>query len=233
VSRTVWRQQTLDIIHNFKHSRSDPILKQIMLEGLRNFHDHKAGIQEETYDQEYTALIRQQNALGWDQLYRGRWSKQWSRLHTKYARQQHGWTMGEKEGDNWVIGHGHLLLEQWLKLWQTRNEERHGADLETRQRHRQTVITTQLQEIYKLRTKVIPRDRHLFYSSPEEHLATRPNLDLIEDWILTHRNAIQASAAQAAQNGITGTRTIEEYFRNTRHQVNDREILAAGDEEAP
>ena len=41
VSRTVWRQQTLDIIHNFKHSRSDPILKQIMLEGLRNFHDHK------------------------------------------------------------------------------------------------------------------------------------------------------------------------------------------------
>jgi len=83
----ILQRQDKDIIYNFKHSRSDPILKQIMLEGLRNFHDHKAGIQEETYDQEYTALIRQQNALGWDQLYRGRWSKQWSRLHTKYARQ--------------------------------------------------------------------------------------------------------------------------------------------------
>ena len=103
-------------------------------------------------------------------------------------------------------------MEQWLHLWQLRNEERHGADEEAKQHHRHTLLMNQLQDLYFLKDKVAPRDRNLFYTDVDQHMGTRPNLDLLEDWILTHRTAITASAKQAELHGIRRNRSIVEYF---------------------
>ena len=222
-SREAWRNQTFIGIATVKRDNSDPVLKRILQAGLRSIQDNPDGVCPLEHPHEYRMLIEQQNALGWDQLYRGRWSKLWSQLHQSYSRQQVNWDKEDKDGKRWVEIHGKKLLQQWLLLWELRNKERHGVDQEAQNRQRLSLLTTQLTTLYELRSQVMPRDRRLFYSNVNEHIAARPDLNLMEDWILTHRTAIKASAKQAQQQGINRHHTIDEYFLRRNNNSTDTE----------
>jgi len=103
-------------------------------------------------------------------------------------------------------------MERWLLLWKIRNEERHGRDLNERSRVRQEILQHELNELYALRHEVAPVDRTLFFPTIEQHSRARPTLDALEDWILSHRATIIASASQARRHGIQRNRNIEEFF---------------------
>ena len=214
-TREAWRKTTLETITNAKLHRSDPILKTLIHEGLNNFHNNKGGLNEENYPAQYSTLIHQQNTIGWDQLYRGRWSKEWSRLHRMYAGSQLAWEAQEQEGSKWVTYHGTILLQRWMKLWTLRNQERHGEDQQAHHRNRYTILLKELTTLYELRNEVTPRDRSIFFSSVAQHMEAKPDLNNIEDWIHTHRTAIRASAQQAQQHGIQRNRTIKEFFKRS------------------
>jgi len=221
-SRKEWRQATLRIAKTLQLHRSDPTLKTILLEGLNKFLTQQTEVHETEYPTQYHPLIQEQNALGWDQLYRGRWSNQWSKMHTLYAENRPNWKSHEADGKQWVTIHGRMLLQQWLTLWKIRNAERHGADQQERQRTRYSHLQKELTELYKLRTEVTPRDRNIFYTTATEHMKASPELNTLEDWIFTHRTAIIASAQQAKQHGIQHNRTIREFFKH-RNEITDRE----------
>ena len=223
-SRANWRVATLASLAALRHDRSDPILKHLIQDGLSRFHEGIIHIDETLYPARYQPLIQQQNSLGWDQLYRGRWSHQWSELHTAYAQDKWAWTGQDKDGKLWVLHHGRKLIDHWLELWSERNKEKHGADQDSRQRARHSILTNEMSAIYALRPAVVPRDRQLFYATAEQHFQAHPNLDVIEDWILTHRSAIMASATQAQQFGIQHNRTIHDYFPRRDNAAN-REIV--------
>ena len=125
-SRSAWRETTVAAAAMIRQHRSDPVLKQILQEGLSSFHSEIQSINEALYPPQYHRLVQEQNAIGWDQVYRGRWSHQWSHMHCVYAHAQEGWTGQEKDGICWVVCHGKKLMEQWLLLWSIRNKEKHG-----------------------------------------------------------------------------------------------------------
>ena len=214
-TREDWRRTTLAMIKKVKLHRSDPMLKTLIQDGLNSFHNNNGGLNDETYQAQYRTLIQQQNALGWDQLYRGRWSKEWSKLHGMYAGRQPTWDSQEQDGKRWVAYLGTMLLQRWMKLWTLRNQERHGADQQAQHRHRYTILMKELTTLYELRNEVAPRDRSIFFSSATQHMEARPDLNTIEDWINTHRTAIIASAQQARQHGIQRNRTIKEFFKRS------------------
>ena len=74
------------------------------------------------------------------------------------------------------------------------------------------MVMKDLLHLYALRPAVLPRDRQIFYNSATEHIQAHPNLNVVEDWILSHRSAITASVDQANRTGIQRNRTIDEYF---------------------
>jgi hypothetical protein len=90
--------------------------------------------------------------------------------------------------------------------------ERHGADAVAQQQARKAILTTELERIYALRTQVTPLDRQVFYPSITHHLNARPDMNVLENWILTHRSALTASAAQARRQGIHQNRAIHDFF---------------------
>jgi hypothetical protein len=148
------------------------------------------------YPQPYIKLIHSQNSIGWDQLYKGQWSKEWQILQDAYTQRQHP-QPSTSSSHSWVLFRGHLLLDQWLDLWQLRNLERYGKDALVHRQARLRILTSELQELYSYRDKVHPADQQIFYASVEQHLEHHPSLDHIEDWISTHHDAIKASAQQA------------------------------------
>jgi exonuclease III len=211
-SRAMWRTTMLHTIMTTQADRSNPALKQILHDGLNCFHRGTNALNPEPYPAHYHQLIYQQNGIGWDQLYRGRWSKQWIIMHEVFASSQTGWQRLDKDGRLWVVHHGRRILEQWLKVWELRNIEKHGHDQESCRRTRHNRVMTELTNIYQLRTMVMPCDRHVFHDSALQHAHDHTNLDTIEDWISAHRQVLEASAIQATKHGIQQNRTIEEYF---------------------
>lgn len=149
------------------------------------------------YPFKYHQLIKQQTTIGWDNLFRGRWSQLWGACHRT--------TLNNRppdeaiSGTQWIVLFGTMFLRQWFKLWDTRNLEWHGRDKEEAAQKRRQFLLLQLKEIYALRHRVLPAHRQLFLESAEEHLESTSALDSLDDWIQTMRPAILSSITKRAE----------------------------------
>ena len=190
------------------------MLETILRDGLGLIHRHLTPIVLcERYPIQYRTLIQNQNAIGWGQLYRGRWCREWARLHTAYTTAHH-WQAEFCNGDNWVRTCGQFLLEQWIKLWNIRNNERHGADEKAKQAKLQATISQQLEYYYAQQHTVLPADRPVLfpYENAMSHLQRQTNLEQLQEWILENLPRIQGSAAQAIQLHRLGNRDIRDWL---------------------
>jgi hypothetical protein len=209
-SRKEWRNETMNRISAYEATESDPYLLDILRDGLSRFHRQSDPLAPQYYPPKYQHLIENQNCIGWDQLYQGRWAQEWANLQSQFGT-LNTHTRRPTNVTRWSIGLGRLLLDQWVKLWQLRNCQRHGADMAKQSQIRHQALHSELCELYTYRHRVCPSDLVLFHPSVEYHLHQHPSLDAIETWIATHREAIKASAAQAQRLGITRNRTLDEY----------------------
>ena len=208
-SRSAWRQKVFQQISNPSNSTNhDPILIDILRDGLQRWLHQEPPLQLTAYPSKYHRLITYQNQIGWSHLFRGRWSSEWRILHTDYITNHP--TDDSLAGTNWVTQLGQRLLRSWFEVWETRNQERHGKDEEARKEKRKDTIKFQLNELYKLKHKVLPAHLHLFLSDAQTHFSTTTVLDSLEDWISTFGPAIHASAKQA--------QSIPHYFRRNHSQ---------------
>lgn len=128
--------------------KCDPYLMDILQDGLRRLHQNTESPQHDTYPDRYQRLIETQNRIGWDQLYKGRWSTHWGELQTQYSQSLNNSTKKVPSGAEWVLAMGRLLIDQWLVLWAQRNEDRHGKDERQNTLLRLHVIRSQLEELY-------------------------------------------------------------------------------------
>ena len=208
-SRQTWRQKLLKSINRSgNRTTQDPFLLDILRDGLQRWLGDDNPLQLTQYPQAYHRLITNQNQIGWAHLFRGRWSSEWRKMHTNYICDHS--SDNSLSGTTWVTLKGQQLLETWFTLWETRNLERHGRDEQERQAKRANLIRSQLEELYKLKSKVLPAHRRLFLTDAKTHFEMTTVLDSLDDWISTFGPAIQASATQA--------HSIPFYFGNSHHQ---------------
>ena len=208
-TRSVWRDITTQKILQYRNDESDPHLLDILRDGISRYHRNLPHINPQQYPMKYRILIEQQNRIGWDHLYRGRWNQEWSLLQAEYARRQE--SNIPMTSTQWILGIGRLLIDQWLVVWKLRNEQRHGVDQARHSRIREHALRNELQKLYTFKSQVCPADHHIFHASAETHINQSKNLDQIENWIAVHREAILASSAMAKRLGIRQNRTIREF----------------------
>ena len=200
----------MEKVSQYSPNTSDPHLLDILRDGLTRFHRELDLLRPEDYPESYRELITHQNEIGWHHLYRGRWCFEWRLLQAQYIERQGGSSPYVTSG-TWTMGLGRMLIDQWLELWQLRNNQRHGQDQENQRSIREQALYSELKHLYTYRSRVCPTDKNLFHSSADEHIANHPSLDAIENWIFTYRTAIEASVAQAVRLGITANRSLLEY----------------------
>ena len=170
-SRLEWRLTTLQKLSHYAVNKSDPTLIIILQDGLNQLHQNAdPNLPTAQYPPKYQPLIEQQNAIGWDQIYKGRWSVAWAMLQEQYVN-----STGNNEDSTatrWLIGLGRLMMEQWLQLWKIRNNQRHSKDTELHAQQRSERILSELKEIYKYKDRVCPEESRLFQASADEHFQT-------------------------------------------------------------
>jgi endonuclease/exonuclease/phosphatase family metal-dependent hydrolase len=209
-SRAKWRQDTCTIAHHYDSGQSDPYLLDILRDGLMRWHQQTHPPSLTSYPAIYHRLLESQNAIGWDQLYKGRWSTHWARLQDRHISKLH--TDSETHsGQQWATRLSRILIDQWMKVWKLRNKDRHGVDRATQIAIRESIILSELEELYSYKHQVCPIDRHLFYVDIRDHMSHHPSLDALENWVENFKPAIHASVAQAQRLGICRNRLLYEY----------------------
>ena len=87
-SRQQWRAETLSHLQRLDTAICDPILMDILHDGVRRYFLSDEPPPVTQYPERYWPLIHAQTAIGWDQVFKARWSIQWINLHTEYQRRQ-------------------------------------------------------------------------------------------------------------------------------------------------
>ena len=102
----------------------------------------------------------------------------------------------DADGTRWVRHLGTMLIKSCFDLWDLLNKERHGKDEAEQLLRQKGLLRMQLDDLYRLKPKVLPSHRKLYMADTETHMTARPNLDGLEDWINTFGPSIRLDIRQ-------------------------------------
>ena len=135
-ARREWRQTALAAIDTAcAKGGTKPELRHLLFDALSGWLHHDVPgypflMSLSSYPKEVHRLIlAQQNDIGWDHLFLGRFSLEWGQLQDDYyARQVNRDKTKRRTGHQWQVTIIGKLWEQWFLVWDMRNADKHGVD---------------------------------------------------------------------------------------------------------
>ena len=194
-----------------------PRLKRLLLKAIGDWTHHNS-----SDDSEFTVdmsdaplgirrLLHQQNAIGWDHLFLGRFSSEWSSLQDEYyARQARATETKRQTGHRWQIAIIGAIWQQWFLLWEQRNKDLHGADASAKALAERRVIDRTLIDIYDFRNQMEPSVRRLLHQDITDHFSKTVTYN--KNWIAVYGPLVKMSIKRAKAKAIQGVKSIRHYF---------------------
>jgi hypothetical protein len=206
-ARRAWRSDLLKTLLKPLNAFVDPVLLDIFREGLLRFFgdDH---LDPTIYPPRYQRLLKQQSAIGWNNLLRGKLSEDWAYLQQQYCN-RHNIKMNHIQR-LWL---SKLLRTMWIRihdLWLARNNDRHGRNNKAKFQASHDQVQRTIRTLYLLKNKVLSEDQDLFYDDVEIHLL-QPLREL-NSWVSVHQGLIAYSVRTAKLAAKSHTLPITEHF---------------------
>ena len=153
-------------------------------------------------------LVLQQNAIGWDHLFLGRFSSEWSSLQDEYyARRSHSTETKHQTGQRWQIA---VISMVWFLLWATRNKELHGADSRSQSQTERREIERTLIDIYEIRTHIEPSVQQLLHRDITEHFSK--TMAYNKNWLAVYGPLVKMRIRRAKAKAVQGVKSLRHYF---------------------
>jgi hypothetical protein len=177
------------------------------MESLHGWLHHNPSPSPATYPAAYQRLVREQNALGWRQLFNGRWSTEWARLQDRYLLRHHDPIPDKLRGQLWTSNYIEILWTSFRTLWDSRNGKVHGVDTSTRAEARRDKTHRELRALYQLRVDMRHCDRDIFHTTVEDHIEAQP-VWALQNWLKIQVPMAKHSVKEAARSAVKNVRTI-------------------------
>ena len=148
-------------------------------------------------------LIRSQDDIGWEQLFYGRFSKQWAAIHEERLRLK-GVETNERNSGKTLTRR--LMLKIWTLVhgvWKERNLARHGeTEQEQREKKREQCLA-ELKMWCELgdqgkQSLAKTKEEEIFFATVEEHHNKEGSLARVQRWLCTFGSALLQSKLSAA-----------------------------------
>ena len=208
-----WRSELLRNIRKRSDViKTDPVLLDVLMTGLHAWLHNNAPPLSAAYPAAYRRLVREQTTIGWRQLFNGRWSTEWARLHNRFILRHYDPIPSHLKGTKWTTTFIDLLWQGFRTLWDARNGKVHGVDSSTRTQARRERVHRELKALYLLRPGMRHCDRAVFHDTVEEHIDVQP-VWAIQNWLRIQVPMAKHSVKEAARSAISQVRTIVSYFR--------------------
>ena len=181
----------------------------------------------QNYPDSLQPLIDSQEAIGWEQLFQGRFSAQWIPTHRRHL-QNNGYTQTHKNsGIQWLAKLIQIIWTYSHKMWTARNKKKHGQTLAEQLETQRQLCVAEVTLYYQYHTdgllhNSIPED--IFYRSLSEHLRKEASLTELDTWLVNYRQIILDSKARreatgtalfASNNSLSENNTPGEVNRST------------------
>jgi len=191
-SRARWQAQ---IQQRFRKTTSDrhthPELQMVLLVGLQSTIEDHDPPSHLNHPPRFKSAIEDQNAIGWDQFLKGRWSKQWRLLH----EQSHVTPTDSKIlTKHWPPELLAGLWDSWYQMWEERNKDRHGHDAKTRAAAQRTQATREVELLYDWQPLLHEQHQYLFHE-PLATLLDKATYQLLH-WINLWKPIIDEAASE-------------------------------------
>ena len=157
--------------------------QEIILHGIKAAINHATEtVAEEDLSFQPSGIIKlalkEQNAIGWTNFYKGRISKKWEQV-----QQQHYQRTKPKKTDThrWATSIISAMWQGLLLMWEDRNNDQHGRDnIEQIGKEREKLLQ-KIDQLYTQKESIDPEDRRL-YHKPVDKWKEETNKKLRE-WI--------------------------------------------------
>jgi hypothetical protein len=165
-----------------------PALTKILIDGLRKWLADQP-IHAIQYPQQYRNMIIKQTAAGWNQIFLGRFVKEWvefeeATLNTISNRKP------KQSGSTWLQGIITIIWNHVQKEWETRNKARHGHDPETQEIARIEQAQRETAVVYSTRNEILPEFQDVFYDSLEDHFEAETTSLGLRQWLNTWQSTV-------------------------------------------
>jgi hypothetical protein len=223
--RAIWRAQTITSMENRCVTlNTDPMLATIMIDGLHMWMNTPETLMPEKYPRKYDTLIRQQNRIGWRQLFSGRLCREWARLQNDYLYIRHQRFLDTRRQTQ-ANRYSGCQTEGMVLRGLPRLFKRSGTDglkyghfatlmymgrtKPARQEQRDLHDRMRLQTIYEQSDRIEPRVRdELLYENIEDHLQNSRHT--LNNWLAVHEATISQSIKVATKRAIQGIQPLNQ-----------------------
>ena len=179
----------------------DPTLADILINGTNSVLSGSP-IQIQRYPAKYHNLITQQSSLGWINFLRGFVTIEWTSVEQSSSKFH--------PAKPTILSCLPTLWSSIFQIWSFRCDQRHSKSLQHHESELRRQALLQVTNLYSLRQRVLPTDRHIFYSDMSAHLTE--STSNLQAWLANHQPYLHQSVLQAQQQHITHTRSISSYF---------------------
>mmetsp|Transcript_5144 Transcript_5144/g.7926 ORF Transcript_5144/g.7926 Transcript_5144/m.7926 type:complete len:219 (-) Transcript_5144:464-1120(-) len=190
-------------IHCFVKKSTDAHLMVLLTKGLQSWRKNEE-LNTDNFPEWYHQLISEQNAIGWRQLFNGRWSTQWSVIQHQHYQQK---KTKNQTGHKWSKQMLLVIWDLWDELWKCRNSTEHGDSITDQHAITRGRLLQELKDLYADSTNYVPSDRKFLLQNYQEH-AKKSYLS-ISSWL-----AFYILFDQTSYNGpaTTAEKPLHSYF---------------------
>ncbi len=137
-----------------------------------------------------------QALIGWNQILKGRLATQWQQRRTAYLGDR---ATSKDNGITWSTTIVDTIFKQWWKLWELRNEDRHGRDLQSQKQaeHRQAI--REMTQLYQLKP-FLPQDIQ-WIVGPELQTRLHWSTSVMRAWINSYKPILEKGYTDALATG--------------------------------
>ena len=215
-SREQWKDQWWQKLEHFHvEHRTHPLLRHVFREAITQwFHpDSPDVVSTVLFPQEVRGLILNQNAIGWRQIFRGRFANEWQRIQNEYYMKHKRKTEFKRTGERWQQLLIQVIWDAWFELWTLRNGEIHGTTAATRSQAQRREVDRQLTELYAARPFMESPVQALLEVNQEAQMQ-RP-LRVTENWLAMAGPVIRKNVRKVRKVSLQGVRSLRAYFPRT------------------
>ena len=157
---TKWRDSFQTNLRDFfRETQTAPVLTELTLSAFEKWFiaDDELILDPLAYQTQVHKLIEEQNAIGWRQLFSGRFSCEWSTIqNASYSRVPPSDGQQKRTGLRWQTKFILKFWEEWDERWSDRNKAPHGHDAAIRFQAMRRETRQHLDNIYRDREFMQP-----------------------------------------------------------------------------
>jgi hypothetical protein len=205
------QQELLLYIAKQQHSKEMPTIAQLLEWALLHCGSNdKWTIDKHNYHPELHKAIESQNKIGWNQIYCGRISVDFSISQEQFYRWQQLPTTTHN-GQKWTRDLTYKIWEMMLKLWQNRNTAKHDKDERSKTQHTRRQLQARTHQCYSQAHTLSTVDRHhLFQKTLEERLNDNPQS--LQAWVAGTERIIRINKLEDPHI-LKSRKKMEEFFQ--------------------